>query len=142
MKPKYGHYAKMLSCAIDQRIIQASAKELRGGQGYMLIFISKKGGKVLQSDIEKQTPVRRSSISVLLKNLEKEGFIHKSDVEGDKRKKMISLTEKGDEFLGKVKNAIDETEKELTKGINEEDLGTYQKVCQAMLINLKGGEKA
>ena len=93
-----------------------------------------------QRDLEKESRVRRSSISSLIKNLEDNGYIERVDVDGDKRKKEVIITSKGIEAETCVKETIKSLEEKLVDGISKEELDLWEKVSLKMICNLEGGK--
>lgn len=63
-----------------------------------LVFVhinTEKGNLICQKDIENYVTIRASSVSTMLRTLEKSGLIERSFADGDARTKIVSLTEKG-----------------------------------------------
>lgn len=140
MKHTYGKYARFLSHLIDQKL-QEDNILLSSSQSFTLLLLIKNGGRMYQRDLEKESRVRRSSISSLIKNLEDNGYIERVDVDGDKRKKEVIITEKGIEAETCVKETIKSLEEKLVDGITKEELDLWEKVSLKMICNLEGGKK-
>ena len=140
MKHTYGKYARFLSHLIDQKL-QEDNILLSSSQSFTLLLLIKNGGRMYQRDLEKESRVRRSSISSLIKNLEDNGYIERVDVDGDKRKKEVIITEKGIEAETCVKETIKSLEEKLVDGISKEELDLWEKVSLKMICNLEGGKK-
>ncbi len=139
MKHTYGKYARFLSHLIDQKL-QEDNILLSSSQSFTLLLLIKNGGRMYQRDLEKESRVRRSSISSLIKNLEDNGYIERVDVDGDKRKKEVIITEKGIEAETCVKETIKSLEEKLVDGISKEELDLWEKVSLKMICNLEGGK--
>ena len=140
MKHTYGKYARFLSHLIDQKL-QEDNILLSSSQSFTLLLLIKNGGRMFQRDLEKESRVRRSSISSLIKNLEDNGYIERVDVDGDKRKKEVIITEKGIEAETCVKETIKSLEEKLVDGISKEELDLWEKISLKMICNLEGGKK-
>lgn len=140
MKHTYGKYARFLSHLIDQKL-QEDNILLSSSQSFTLLLLIKNGGRMYQRDLEKESRVRRSSISSLIKNLEDNGYIERVDVDGDKRKKEVIITSKGIEAETCVKETIKSLEEKLVDGITKEELDLWEKVSLKMICNLEGGKK-
>ena len=140
MKHTYGKYARFLSHLIDQKL-QEDNILLSSSQSFTLLLLIKNGGRMYQRDLEKESRVRRSSISSLIKNLEDNGYIERIDVDGDKRKKEVIITEKGIEAETLVKETIKSLEEKLVDGLTKEELDLWEKVSLKMINNLEGGKK-
>lgn len=74
-----------------------------------------------QQDIANKTFRDKSSLSYILKNLEKKGLIERVEDTKDKRNKLIHLTPKGIEMQEKIQNVIKEVYDNMLKrtGMNE-----------------------
>lgn len=71
-----------------------------------------KGNDVYQRDIEKNFGIRRSSVTSVITNLERSGFVTRQPVPGDARLKKLTLTEKGTEtnrLIGRSVAAFEDT---------------------------------
>ena len=97
------------------------------------------GNKVNQSELENVFGQRRSSISSLITNLEKDGIIERLESLEDKRKKELVLTEKGINQYKIIRNNINRCENKLTSNISDDDLSTMLKVLTKMIDNMKEG---
>ena len=93
------HLAKELHQAsnrLRRRIDRISlAHGLTGPQGMVLAFLSWHSQPVVQRDVEQEFDVRRSTVSCLLTQLEKDGFIRRESVEGDARLRRLVVTQRG-----------------------------------------------
>ncbi|MBD5632515.1 MAG: winged helix-turn-helix transcriptional regulator [Clostridia bacterium] len=75
-------------------------------QMHALVFIIKnadKGLAVCQKDVERELNLRPSSVSSLLSNLERQGFLTRTLADGDARTKRLELTDKGRDICFKDK---------------------------------------
>ena len=98
-----------------------------------LIKSEKQGVKVCQRDIEKQLNLRPSSVSTLLSNLEKDGFITRTVSDGDARTKFIELTEKGKCVCAKNKLLMDECDKAIQSVLSEEEQETLKQLLTKII---------
>lgn len=104
-------------------------------QLHVLFYVDKcvkTGENVCQRDIEKQLNLRPSSVSTLLSNLEKEGFIVRTVSDGDARTKYIRLTESGLNICDKNKLLIDDYDKAIRSSLNDEE----QKALRNLLTKI------
>lgn len=92
---------------------------------------------VYQSDIERKIGVRRSTISGILKTMEKMGFIKRVDSDSDARKKEIFLTNKSINKYKEMEKKVTQFETLLTNGISYEELNVFFKVIDKLKENLK-----
>lgn len=89
-----------------------------------------------QKDIENQLNIRPSTATVMLKVLEKNGYIIKETVKSDARLKRLILTEKADEITSKGIEIMKEVNNRVTKGIPEENLDIFFSVLEQIKSNL------
>lgn len=107
-----------------QSHINLSDFGVTGVQLHTLVFVmveSLCGHSVCQRDIERQTGLRASSVSTLLGNLEKNGFISRTQSAEDARTKTIVLTGKGRELCAKNKIVMDRCDRLVESALTEEE---------------------
>ena len=92
---------------------------------------------IYQSDIEKEMDLRRSTISGILKTMEKNGLIKREDSKNDTRKKEVSLTDLSTQKHKEMKEKINKFEKEMLKGISLEEEKVFFRVIDKLLNNLR-----
>ncbi|MBP3461334.1 MAG: MarR family transcriptional regulator [Bacilli bacterium] len=92
--------------------------------------------KVYQKDLEKEFNLRRSTISGILKTMEKNGFILKKQT--NSRINLIVLTKDVKEEMSKIKEKMLNLEKELKKNISEKELEIFFDVIGKLKENIKG----
>ena len=93
-------------------------------QMHALIFIHKNandGVRVCQKDVEKQVNLRPSSVSTLLSNLERDGFLVRTVSEDDARTKYLELTEKGKSACIKDKMFMEKCDGAIQSALSEEE---------------------
>lgn len=103
--------------------------------GYME-FKQKNGEAVFQKDIESKLNIRPSTATVMLKILEKNGYIVKESVENDARLKRLILTEKAEEIKTKGAAIVTEINNRIISGIPEENLEVFFNVLEQIKCNL------
>ncbi len=120
---------------IQERLNVYSASELAPCDGAVLTALYHKS-PVKLIDLARSVNRSKSTISVLVDNLEKRGYITKTPSATDARITEIDLTTKGREF----ENIFNQITKDLmlvmTAGIKEEELSTTEQVMNKLLNNL------
>lgn len=91
--------------------------------------------KIFQKDIEKEFSINRSTVTNILKLMEKKGYIVRKCVENDARLKKLELTEKGIQLHKDISSTIDILDKETLKDIDENDLKIFYKVLNQIRKN-------
>lgn len=105
-------------------------------QMHALIFIHKSvksGQRVCQKDVEKQINLRPSSVSTLISNLEKDGFLVRTVSDGDARSKYLELTEKGKYVCIKDKLFMDSCDSAIQNALTEEEQEVFEKLLQKII---------
>ena len=100
-------------------------------------FIADKGSTpVFQRDIEEAFMLRRSTVSNMIKLMEKKGYITRESVSYDARLKKLVLTEKAKELNRQILDLLKENEQRIKKNISDEELSTFIRVLRKIQRNL------
>ena len=91
---------------------------------------------IYQKNLEEEFQVRKSTVSGILKLIEKNGFIYRESVKEDARLKRILPTKKAEALRPSILEHIHETEIRMTEGVTEQDLFLCKKVLYQMCQNL------
>lgn len=98
-------------------------------------------GAVFQKDLEEAFGVRRSSVTSIVKNMERSGYLIRENSPEDARLKEVRLTEKGRELDDALRSFILSLEKEMTRGLTREELAVLKKALLCMQENLEEIER-
>ena len=136
---------KQLSNLIQRKFFQSEVKRkvdtMTFSHGWMIGYLyENKDRCVLQSELEKEFNIRRSTITAILQSMEKNGLIDRIPVKDDARKKQLVLTPKALQVHMLVEEEMSKTEKKLRNGINKKDLDTFFMVMNKMKSNLEDKE--
>ena len=111
-----------------------------GMHGYLLRYLYENQERdVLQRDIEKAFSISRSSVTVTLQLMEKNGLIRRESVAQDARLKRIVLTQKARDLHRQIEADILAFESNLARGISEEEQEVFLRVAKKMQENLREG---
>lgn len=106
-------------------------------QGRILLAIYKNREMSCQKSIEEFVPCNKSTISNILKTMEKNGLIKRVGNENDLRRKSIVLTSKAKRIL----NILDDDKKKLvqdiTKDISEEEIIFFNGILMKLKYNVE-----
>lgn len=91
---------------------------------------------IYQKNIEEEFQIRKSTVSGILKLIEKNGFIYRESVKEDARLKRILPTKKAEALRPSILEHIHETEIRMTEGVSEQDFFLCKKVLYQMCQNL------
>jgi len=103
----------------------------------IMLYLSKTKGNVYQKDLEKEFNLRKSTISGILKTMEKNEIIEKIEGKEDGRSKQIIWTEKGKKISKNYAEKIDKMEELLQKNITKQELNIFFKVLTQIKFNLE-----
>ncbi len=99
-----------------------------------------KDNNVNQKDLEEFIQNRKSTISCILDNMQKNNIIERVNSKSDGRSKYIKLTQKGFDLAKKFSDQQIYFDNMISKNISEDDLETFFKVTNQIKNNLKGEE--
>ena len=91
---------------------------------------------VYQRDIEKELSIRRSTVSGIIKTMEKNNFIERVTSKEDARLKQIVISENIKKFPSSFKQKADQFDQLLSKDIPKEELEIFFKVVNQMKQNI------
>ncbi|ADL03758.1 MarR family winged helix-turn-helix transcriptional regulator [Lacrimispora saccharolytica] len=111
--------------------------DITGLQGRVISFVMDKSEDVFQRDIEKELDIRRSTATALLQLMEKKGLLTREAVSDDARLKKIVLTEKSLGIHNQIKNFLDQVERQLIKGLTDDEINTFFSVMKKISNNIK-----
>lgn len=83
----------------------------------------------------------KPSVTRLVDNLVKEGYVTREQHESDRRTNLIYLTEKGRQVEVSVMEVVDETIDKATRGLSDEHIGVIRDAFQLIYDNIKKEEK-
>ena len=111
---------------------------LGAANGYIISYLCENKDKnIFQRDIEAEFYIARSTVTCLVKQMEQKGYIARVAVERDCRLKRLCLLEKGEKLHECFLQNIDNVEKKVREGIDEEELQTFFKVAKQIRENLE-----
>ncbi|MGN0466850.1 MAG: MarR family winged helix-turn-helix transcriptional regulator [Lachnospiraceae bacterium] len=110
--------------------------------GWILAYIDEnKEKEIYQKDIETQFGINRSTVTNIVKLMEKKELIRREPVPRDARLKKLVLTEKGILAREKSHETIQAIEKQIVLGISEEELDVFFHLIEKIRKNLEQKEE-
>ena len=91
---------------------------------------------IFPKDLEEFLQIKASSVTSLLHNLERNGYLRRESLADDGRYKKLVLTEKTLAIREEIFRRIDEYMKSMFVGITEQDLQVFEKVILQMTGNI------
>ncbi len=138
LRRKNGFYLNILSRSFVHAVNeQLEDTGVTTPQSRVLLFIAKRGDKpTYQNDVEQRMWLRPSTISAIISNLEKNGFITKESGD-DKRYKRLVLTDRGRDITDRTETAMSNAEQQLVNGLNPKDEAELTALLKRLLKNFK-----
>lgn len=78
--------------------------------------------KVNQQELANLTYKDKSSLSYLIKNMEKRGLIRREEDSNDKRSKFVLLTQRGEELHSEIRTIVENVYSEIETSINKDHI--------------------
>lgn len=132
-----------ISCIHRQLIrenhLMFSEQGITPAQVQAMVFVhvkSREGEKVCQRDVEKRINLRPSSVSTLLANLEKDGYLVRSYAESDARTKYLELTEKGKELCEQNKILMEKCDAAVERALTQEECAHFERLLNKIIENI------
>ncbi|MDD3569960.1 MAG: MarR family transcriptional regulator [Lachnospiraceae bacterium] len=90
----------------------------------------------MQKDIALGCQIEPASVTSVLLQMEQKGYIVRRNKDGNRRSLYVSLTEEGQETAKKVREIMEEVEKEALNGISSEEFETLISILNRVNENL------
>lgn len=118
--------SRIISRKVDAAVLNAIDDNITVSQAYVIDFITDNTDRdIFQKDLELEFGLKRSSVSLMLNNMEKNDLIKRLPVPGDARLKKIVLTEKASEISKKISVAIDSVESRIAESLSEDEVHLF-----------------
>ena len=102
---------------------------------YIIVKSEKKD--IFPKDLEEFLEIKGSSITSLISNLERNGYLRRESLASDGRYKKLVLTEQTLAIQDDITSRINEYMQSIFVGISEDDLKVFEKVIMQMTENTK-----
>lgn len=101
-----------------------------------LLYLSRAPAPMRQKDLAAALFVDSSSVVRILQGLQEAGLIDRSEDAGDRRAKVIVITDKGRRLAEQVEEAASQVRREVLVQLNDHDIalaiGVLQEVCRGL----------
>ena len=94
-----------------------------------------------QLELVNITNLKAPTISITLRNMERDGIVRREKNDSDRRETHVFITDKGKKMYAKVLSALDKAEKTMLKGLSEKELKAMCATLEKMSANLKSENK-
>lgn len=134
---------KLIDLGIFKRCMDEGLDEVPVMNGWIIGYLKHhKDSQVGQKDLENRFHMPKSTLTGILQIMEKRGLIERVNLEGDARRKYITMTEEGEAFSSVVEAQIQKTEEALLTGVDPDELAIFQKVLAQMTENAAAANQA
>lgn len=89
-----------------------------------------------QLELVKLTGLKAPTISITLRNMERDGIVRREKNNSDRRETHVYITEKGRKMHAKAIAALDKAEKTMLKGLSDKELNAMRAALDKMCENL------
>ena len=112
--------------------------ETTGIHGWAIKYLYENRDKeIFQKDFETRFSIRRSTATNMLKLMEAKGLIERVSVPKDARLKKIVLTGKAKNIYKQIEKNIMDFEKQLSRGLSEEEMETFFRILDKIKNNME-----
>lgn len=112
--------------------------ETTGIHGWAIKYLYENRDKeIFQKDFETRFSIRRSTATNMLKLMEAKGLIERVSVPKDARLKKIVLTGKAIKIHKQIEKNIMDFEKQLSRGLSEEEMETFFRILDKIKNNME-----
>ena len=94
-----------------------------------------------QLELVRITKLKAPTISITLRNMEREGIVSRCKSDSDRRETHVAITDKGRKIYKKVLEVLAKAEKITLKGFSEDDLNTLLDMMHKISTNLRHAMK-
>lgn len=108
-------------------------------QGLILhyIIIESEARDIFPKDLEEFLEIKGSSVTSLISNLERNGYLRRESLDSDRRYKKLVLTEQTLAIKDDITSRVNEYMHSMFAGISEDDLEVFEKVILQMTENTR-----
>lgn len=143
MKKNIANELKKLDIEIARRLFSISKENKIEDspsplQGRILKYLVKNQDKeIYQKDLEDIFQISKATVSSVLFTMENNKIIQRVVSSNDARSKRIELTEKSKEVYKNMQIVFEKLNKELEKGLSEEEINTFYNILDKLYKNIK-----
>lgn len=121
---------------------QLEAIGMRSSYRHIMKPIMEQDG-MTQLELVNLTHLKAPTISITLRNMEREGIVRREKNDIDRRETHVYITDKGREMHKKILEAFDRAEELMLEGVTDREMSSVRKILTKMTENLTrelGGE--
>ena len=133
--PTLGWAAQLAKARMDARVSQY---DVTPAQTHVLLYLHHHGGgQVLQHELTGHMRVKPSTMNGVLDRMEEKGLVRRSVSGRDARRRLITLTEKGEEQQALFQKSFLDTEEAMVRGFTAQEREALLSLLERVIQNLK-----
>lgn len=133
----YGHMFRAISCALGQNINKAlSETGLTFSQGHIMGYLAHSAEPPCVRDMEEHLQLTHPTISGLLARMEKKGFVSLQPDPQDRRRKLVYLSPKGEQYIETMSAVIRQGEEQLVQDFSPVEKQQFRSYLARALHNV------
>jgi len=136
--PLLGHCAHLARERMEARL---SSYDVTPAQIHVLHYLYHCGNQADQCDVTAHLKVKPSTANGILDRMEEKGLLRRSISGTDARKRLITLTEKGQSQQETFREKFEETETLMVGGLSLEEIRQLHLLLQRVMSNLEEDRK-
>jgi len=129
-----GHCAHLAKERMEARL---SGCDVTPAQTHALLYLHRHGGQAPQYDVTAFLKVKPSTANGILDRMEEKGLVRRTVSGSDARKRLITLTEKGQEQQALFQERLLDTERVILHGFTAEEEQTLRGMLNRIICNLE-----
>lgn len=106
----------------------------------ILYLLKHEGEDVCQKDLEKETHLKKASITNCIDTLAERGYVYRETAECDRRMNYIRLSDKTKAYADELAESSKELDGKIAENISKEDLNTFFRVGDIIINNIREAE--
>lgn len=137
-----GHEIKAIDHLMQRKMFMIASKsgldKVTVMHGWIIGYlIMNKDRDIYQKDIESEFAISRSTVTNILKLMEKKGYITRVSVASDARLKKIALTDKGIQTAVMLKKTVEENAKNFDRLLENDEKETFLRLVKKLRCGLE-----
>ena len=132
--PALGWAGRLAKANMDARI---SRYDVTPAQARVLLYLQRHGGQVPQQELADIIRVKPSTVNGVLDRMEEKGLVRRSISGRDARRRLITLTEKGEEQQALFQKSFLDTEEAMVRGFTAQEREALLSLLERVIQNLK-----
>ena len=136
--PALGWAGRLAKANMDARI---SRYDVTPAQARVLLYLQRHGGRVHQRELADIIRVKPSTVNGVLDRMEEKGLVRRSISGRDARRRILTLTDKGEEEQTAFQQSYLDAEEAMVRGFSQEERETLLRLLDRVIQNLKEDSK-